>query len=77
LCYIAPGAYEEFVEAEPAVRVPHDAVEPLIKFLNDNGYLKPRLDDRVRTDDVKIINRLIDLLAAEGSQVELRSFREV
>lgn len=34
----------------------------LVEFLESNGYLKPRLDERLRTEDLKITHRLLDIL---------------
>ncbi len=62
LLWIAPGVYEEAVEVEPTLILPRDAIESLIEFLNNNGYLRPRLDDALHKDDMAIINRLFGLV---------------
>ncbi len=37
----------------------------LIDFLDSNGYLKPRLDERLRAEDLKITHRLLDIIEAK------------
>ena len=63
--YVRAGYYEE------GVQIPNNAVEhtisdvvirQLIKALDEAGWIKPRLDERLRTEDLKITHRLLDLL---------------
>ena len=43
--------------------LPSDADIPgLIKLLEQDGYIKPRLDERLRTEDLKITHRLLDIM---------------
>lgn len=37
-------------------------IHTLIEFLDREGYIKPRLDTRLREEDLKITHRLLDLL---------------
>ena len=37
-------------------------VNTLIHFLDTEGYIKPRLDERLRDEDLKITHRLLDII---------------
>ena len=37
-------------------------IHKLIKALDEQGWIKPRLDERLRQEDLKITHRLLDLL---------------
>lgn len=37
-------------------------IEMLIKKLDEAGWIKPRLDERLRSEDLKITHRILDLL---------------
>ena len=52
-----PGVVQEI-----DIEIPFDQIPSLVKALEENGLLKPRLDERLRTEDLKITHRLIDLL---------------
>jgi hypothetical protein len=63
--YVKPGEYEA------GVSLPDDAcshavtfteMKILIECLDGSGWLRPRLDDKARQDDLKVVHRLIDLL---------------
>ncbi len=64
--YLPPGLYEvnamrpEVVEG--SVVLDTYQLETLIRFLDEQGYIKPRLDERLRVEDLKITHRLLDLL---------------
>lgn len=60
--YIAPGLYEEGVVPEPTLTLPMRAAQELVPLLEQAGLIKPRLDERLRVEDLKITHRLIDLL---------------
>jgi hypothetical protein len=48
-------------------KIPHGTdLNGLVKVLEDIGYLKPRLDERLRTEDLKITHRLLDILEKRG-----------
>lgn len=69
------GEYEEAVEHTADVTLSIEDTETLIAALNDAGWIKPRLDDKVRQDDLKVTHRLIDivdkLVEPEFGQVHL------
>lgn len=45
------------------IRIGHrDDLSGLVKVLEERGYVVPRLDDRLRAEDLKITHRLLDLL---------------
>ncbi len=60
--YIAPGTYEEGTIPEPSSFLSWQEAMQLIPVLEEAGLIKPRLDERLRTEDLKITHRLIDLL---------------
>ena len=67
LRYIPAGHYAINTNTYPggiegSVAVPEITTSSLIEFLDANGYIKPRLDTRLREEDLKITHRLIDLL---------------
>jgi hypothetical protein len=60
-----PGVREIGEDRKPedyAIRIPLQDIPKLVAFLEGQGYLKPRLDERLRMEDLKITHRLIDLL---------------
>ena len=56
--------YDEgtMADIELALDIEDANIPSLVQALEDAGLLIPRIDYRVRTDDVKTINRLIDVL---------------
>ena len=63
--YRKPGQYDpRSWDNDPANHVELTAVEvrQLITSLDEAGWITPRLDERLRTEDLKITHRLIDLL---------------
>lgn len=42
--------------------VDDDQARDFIPILEGDGFIKPRLDERLRTEDLKITHRLLDLL---------------
>lgn len=63
--YFPPGDYElfkEFPREKASHAVSYREMESLIRALDESGWLKPKLEDKVRQDDLKIVHRLIDLL---------------
>jgi len=64
-CYLRPGYYEPGIvpTAEDFLhQIPDREIETLIRELDTHGWIKPRLDERLRSEDLKIRHRLIDLL---------------
>lgn len=57
-----PGLKEVGARAEALLRIPDEFLPGLVELLEEMGYIKPRLDDKLRADDLKIIHRLLDLL---------------
>lgn len=68
LAYYRAGLYEEGEEQEPTLRVPLRSLPKLVQWLDENGYIKPRLDAQLREEDLKITHRLLDLLELRGEQ---------
>jgi hypothetical protein len=46
----------------PEIFLNQEQIELLIRELDSNGFIKPRLDDRLRTEDLKITHRLLDII---------------
>lgn len=62
-CYVPAGFYDPS-QFPPSTTVLTDMeVLTLVPVLEREGFLKPRLDDRLRQEDLKITHRLLDLLA--------------
>jgi hypothetical protein len=62
--YMPEGYYEVGVEHDRTgwLFLNQIQVEKLIKKLDEEGIIKPRLDERLRQEDLKITHRLLDLL---------------
>ncbi len=63
--YIAPGNYEEGVQHQAgdiAIRISEPVAQQLIRALDEGGHIKPRLDERLRAEDLKITHRLLDII---------------
>ena len=63
--YVAPGAYEDNVEPPIAKSLTVVEATQLIPVLEEMGLITPRLDERLRVEDLKITHRLLDLLDAK------------
>jgi hypothetical protein len=57
-----PGFYPEGAVAEVELRIDSEDIRKLIQALDEAGWIVPRLDVRLREEDLKITPRLIDLL---------------
>jgi len=64
IVYRPPGQYDDTMHSDlsQCIQIPRESISGLINFLDAEGYLKPRLDERLRVDDLKITHRLLDLL---------------
>ena len=67
IVYVPAGVYEVDVtytdeERERWIYIPCEFLTSLAEFLDKEGYIKPRLDTRLREEDLKITHRLLDLL---------------
>lgn len=61
--FVRAGYYEEGKAiADGSLSLDPEEVLLLIPVLEDAGYIKPRLDERLRSEDLKITHRLLDLL---------------
>ena len=64
--FLPAGMYDtsKFYDEAPegSFEIPYDIIPSLITFLDENGFIKPRLDTRLREEDLKITHRLFDLL---------------
>lgn len=60
LLYFGPGEYEPGESRKPDVVIPSSTIPELIAYLDEAGYIKPRLDERLRAEDLKITHRLLD-----------------
>ena len=60
----AGGMFEPGFEPDPedTKDIQENDVHLLIKALDEAGWIKPRLDERLRVEDLKITHRLLDLL---------------
>lgn len=60
--YTPPGVYETGTVITPSKYLSEREARQLVEVLEQEGYIKPRLDERLRTEDLKITHRLLDLL---------------
>ena len=60
--YFPAGYYDEAAQIEPSKILTDIEARQLLPLLEDGGFIKPRLDERLRTEDLKITHRLLDLL---------------
>ena len=60
--YSPAGYYEEGIKLEPTITVDGEAVRQLITALDEAGWIVPRLDVRLRGEDLKITHRPLDIL---------------
>jgi len=61
--YWPPGEYEEGeAPLEPSILLTERQAESLAEFMDKFGAIKPRLDDRLRAEDLKITHRLLDIV---------------
>jgi hypothetical protein len=51
-----------FTQDDYVTEIPMRELPSLVKFLDEHGFIKPRLDERLRVEDLKITHRLLDLL---------------
>jgi len=61
-CYRQAGYYDPSIACDAAIQVSDDAVRQLITALDEAGWIVPRLDERLRTEDLKITHRLLDVI---------------
>ena len=64
-CYLKPGYYEpdaEIISDDIKYRIDATEIGMLIRRLDEEGWIKPRLDERLRAEDLKITHRLLDIL---------------
>ncbi len=60
--YYPPGMFELGVAQDPKTVLESDVVRQLMAALDEAGWIVPRLDERLRAEDLKITHRLLDLL---------------
>lgn len=60
--YRSPGLYNPMVEVSPDITVEGEAIQQLITALDEAGWIQPRLDERLREEDLKITHRLLDII---------------
>jgi len=65
LCHVKAGWYEEAIELPDEaidVRIDFRDIPSLVESLEQQGHIKPRLDERLRVEDLKITHRLLDII---------------
>lgn len=53
---------DEGAQPKEVLAVDVSAAQDLVKFMNDYGHLRPTIDTKVRDEDVKMMNRLMDII---------------
>ena len=64
--YYPPGMFEPAVAQDPTIVLESGVVHQFIAVLDEAGWIVPRLDERLRAEDLKITHRLLDLLEQKG-----------
>jgi hypothetical protein len=62
LCRTKPFDRSSCIAPEIDIHITREQISDLVQALEENGFLKPRLDERLRTEDLKITHRVLDLL---------------
>jgi len=60
--HVVAGNYEDGEEVQHDYFLPATEVSQLVGELEAAGYIKPRLDERLRVEDLKITHRLLDVI---------------
>jgi len=61
-CLTKAGEYEVGDMPKVALEIEGRDVQKLIIALDEEGWIKPRLDERLRADDLQITHRLLDII---------------
>ena len=69
-CYSPLGSYDPSVQREPTVRIDGDAARQLITALEEAGWIVPGLDEWLRTEDLRITHRLLDIVEKRFNEGE-------
>lgn len=60
--YYEAGEYEVGVSMEPKYVLSRKVVRQLVPLMEEHQIIVPRLDERLRVEDLKITHRLLDIL---------------
>uniref|UniRef100_A0A6M3J9I5 Uncharacterized protein n=1 Tax=viral metagenome TaxID=1070528 RepID=A0A6M3J9I5_9ZZZZ len=61
-CLTKAGEYESGDMPDIDKTIDMREVQQLIVALDEEGWIKPRLDERLRTEDLRITHRLMDII---------------
>ena len=61
-CLTKAGAYEAGERCDVELEIHREDIQKLIVALDEQGWIKPRLDERLRAEDLKITHRLLDII---------------
>ena len=61
-CRTVAGERDVGAYAEVDLELDRRCLPGLIESMDKNGFIKPRLDDRLRVEDLKITHRLLDII---------------
>ena len=66
---IPSGYYEPNIYMDNEVKhtIGENEARMLITAMDEGGWIKPRLDERLRVEDLKITHRLLDIIEKTGS----------
>jgi len=62
LCRTVAGELSAGERAEVDLRIGRHDIPRLVEALESNGFIQPRLDERLRSEDLKITHRLLDII---------------
>lgn len=60
--YYPSGMYEPGVAQDPTITLEADITRQLIAALDEQGWIVPRLDERLREEDLRITHRLLGII---------------
>lgn len=67
-CFVEAGEYDPAMVVQPKFILRDDHAAKLVKAMDEQGHIRPRLDERLRVDDLKITHRLLDLLEIQAKK---------
>jgi len=62
LCRTVAGEREPGVKPEIDLEISRRDIPRLVEALERDGFIQPRLDERLRAEDLKITHRLLDII---------------
>ena len=65
ICRAVAGERDLGVMTEIDLEISYRDIPKLVEALENNGFIQPRLDERLRSEDLKITHRLLDIIGGQ------------